>query len=162
MICKTTARTLTAAAMLPLAALGAEATGTLSVSVTALSSCTVTPLPLAFGNYTPASGGVTATTTLAVLCTLNTPYKVRLGAGENSADVAGRKMKVALGTETLDYGLFTDAGHTSNWGQTDGVDTVDDTGAGVANTHTVYGLIPGSQFVPAGAYTDNVTITVNY
>lgn len=151
------------AALAPAAAIGAQATGTLSVSATVLTSCTVTPLPLLFGNYTPASGDATATTTITVLCTLGTPYNVRLGSGQNSVDVAARKMLVGGGgTDTLNYELYRDASHTQNWGETDTTDTVDSTGTGLLEVHTVYGVIPGEQFVSAGVYTDSVTITVDY
>ncbi len=142
--------------------LAAQATGTLSVSATVLSTCTVTSLPLAFGNYTPSAGDLAATTTVSVLCTLGTPYKVRLGTGQNSSNVTTRKMKIAAGSETLSYALYRDASRTQNWGETDGTDTIDDTGTGLLKAHTVYGVIPGNQFVPAGVYSDSVTITVNY
>ncbi len=150
------------AALAPTMAIGAQASGTLSVSATVLSSCTVSALPLAFGSYTPAVGELTGTTTIAVLCTLSTPYHVRLGTGQNSSDVAERKMKIAAGADTLSYALYRDAGRTNNWGQTNGTDAMSGTGSGLLQNISVYGAIPANQFVPAGVYADSVTITVDY
>ncbi len=65
--------------------------------------------------------------------------------------------------------LFTDAARTTNWGQTIGTDTVTGTGAGFAVANAValnvYGRVPdtvANQSVPAGNYTDTVTVTVTW
>ncbi len=150
------------AGVLPLAAPAATATGSLAVSATVLDVCTVSALPIAFGNFSPSGSATDATTTITVLCTLNTPYTIRLDDGANGSAVTARKMKIAAGTDTLDYALYSDASRTQNWGETDGTDSVAGTGTGLSASHTVYGRISASQYVPAGVYTDTVTITVNY
>lgn len=58
--------------------------------------------------------------------------------------------------------FFSNSGRTTNWGNTVGTDTVAGTGSGVAQTLTVYGQIPASQFVRSGSYTDTVVATVTY
>jgi spore coat protein U-like protein len=79
---------------------------------------------------------------------------------------------VATGTGYLGYGLFSDSQRQQPWG--DGGAS----GARVSGTvttsllalvclpgnrsHTVYGRLPASQNVPAGAYTDSVMLTVTY
>jgi spore coat protein U-like protein len=62
----------------------------------------------------------------------------------------------------LGYGLFTDSGHVTNWGNTIGTDTVTGTGSGAAQALTVYGEIPASELVAPGSYSDTITATVSY
>ena len=66
------------------------------------------------------------------------------------------------GLDTLDYGLYTDVGRATNWGNTVGDDAVTGTGSGAAQTLTVYGQIPAGQLIEIGAYTDTITATVTY
>lgn len=156
-------RTAAAACILISAAATADtATGSFLVSATVLKACTVTPTPLAFASYSPAAN-VDGTSTIAVLCTLNTPYKIALDKGANGASVSARKMKLLTGADTLSYSLFSDSNRTANWGETVGTDTLDATGTGLLVTHTVYGRIGASQSTsPAGVYNDTVQVTVNY
>lgn len=151
---------LIAAIALPLASSdAATATATIAVTATVLSFCTLAAAPLAFGTY--SSAAVTATTTLSVTCTSGTPYNVGLDAGVGTgATVAARKMTFT--TSTLTYGLYSDAGHTTVWGNTIGTNTVTGTGTGLLQSLTVYGQIPGAQFVAPGAYVDTVTATITY
>lgn len=144
-------------------AFSATATTTIPVTATVLNVCTVSALALAFGNYDPTSATATdATTTLAVLCTLSQGYTVRLSQGVTGTAVTARKLIRTSGTEVLGYSLYRDSSRTLNWGVTDATDTVDATGTGLTQTHTIYGRIPAGASVAAGAYTDTVTVTVNY
>ncbi len=137
----------------------ATATGTIAVSATVLSFCAIAALPLAFGNYSNAA--LSATTTLTVTCTSGTSYNVGLDSGIGTgASVATRKM--SLLTNTLNYSLYSDAGHSTVWGNTIGTNTETGTGTGLVQTLTVYGQIPGGQAVAPGAYLDTVTATVTY
>lgn len=162
------ARAISAAVLLGLsahsaAAQAATATDTMTVSATVQSACVVSANPLAFGNYNPTSGSNTdATTTLSVTCTSGTSYTVGLSAGTgNGATVSARKM--TGGGNTLNYALYQDSARSTNWGNTPGTDTPASATAGAsAATLTVYGRITGGQNVPAGTYTDSVTVTVNY
>lgn len=141
------------------AASAATATSTIAVSATVLSFCTITALPLAFGNY--STGLVNAATTLAVACTVGTSYNIGLDLGAGTgATVAQRKM--TLNTSVLNYGLFSDAGHTTPWGQTIGTNTLAGTGTGLVQTISVYGQIPANQIVAPGLYTDTVTAIITY
>lgn len=158
-----TGLTLAALAFMPVAAQAATASTTFAVSTTVLTACTVTALPLAFTTYDPTSASNTdATTTLSVLCTTGTPYTIGLDKGTNGTAVTARKMKLATGADLLPYQLFTNSGHTTNWGTTVGTDTVAGTATGILQTVTVYGRIPSGATVSAGAYTDTVTVSVNY
>jgi spore coat protein U-like protein len=60
------------------------------------------------------------------------------------------------------YKLFQDAGHTTNWGNTVGVDTVQGTQSGLAQNFTVFGQLPAGQSVPSGTYSDTITVTVTF
>lgn len=142
-------------------AYGASTSSTLTVNATVLSSCTVTPAILAFGNYSGTQ--VDGQTDITVLCTSGTAYTVVLDTGANSASLSPRTM-AGTPSGSLNYDLYNDSGRTTIWGDGSGATgTIADTGSGLAKTHTVYGRIPASQLgAPAGAYTDTVNITVNY
>ncbi len=144
-------------------AIASTATTTFSVNATVLSVCSVSASALNFGNYDPTSAtDLDASTTLDVLCTDGTSFTVGLNQGTASgATVSSRAM--VNGANTLDYALFQDAGRTTNWGNTPGSDTpAADTATVTANSLTVYGRVTAGQNVPAGGYSDTITVTVNY
>jgi spore coat protein U-like protein len=66
------------------------------------------------------------------------------------------------GTVKLNYGLFSDAAWTTNWGNTSGTNWVTGTGNGAAQPLTVYGQIPAAQYVTPGSYSDTITVSVTY
>lgn len=141
----------------------ATTTTTFPVTATVLKACAVNANPLAFGTYDPtAATALDATSTLSVLCTVGTSFTVGLNAGTSTgATVTARKM--TSGANTLAYALFQEAARTNNWGNTPGTDTPPAVTAPVLpSTLTVYGRVAPGQNVPAGAYTDTVTVTVNY
>lgn len=162
---KTPIKALTLAVLtcLPLPAFSVTETTTMPVTATVLNVCTVSALALAFGNYNPTSATATdATTTISVLCTLSQAYTVRLSQGVNGIAVTARRLIRTSGTDLLGYSLHRDSARTLNWGITDATDALAATGTGLTQTHTVYGRIPAGAAVAAGAYTDTVTVTVNY
>jgi spore coat protein U-like protein len=65
------------------------------------------------------------------------------------------------GGATLKYSLYSNSGHTTNWGNSSGT-WVGGTGNGSAQTLTVYGQIPANQQSVSGNYTDTIIATVNY
>lgn len=154
--CSLTALILTISAPL----FAATATASLIVTATVLASCTVTGSTIAFGNY--AGTQLDQTGNIAVLCTNGTSYTIALDAGAGTgATTSVRKMTGSLGG-TMNYALYRDAGRTNLWGSTAGTDTQAGTGSGLLQSLTVYGRIPASQTPLAGAYTDNVTVTLTY
>lgn len=159
--------TLTAGVLSAGAANALTATNTFQVTATVQATCSTSAGTLAFGNYTPGAGPVTGTTTLSVRCTKNTPYTVFLNAGTTAGGTLAQRL-MASGTNTLQYNLYTTAAATTVFGDTTGgTGQGAGTGAGVAtaNTLTVFGVLPDSaanQAAVPGAYTDTVTITVNY
>ena len=134
-------------------------------------SCAVTPAPaaVAFGSYNPISGTADTTTgNIAVTCSalvlFTASYVISLSTGA-SGSYTTRFMN--LTGNHLNYNLYTQAARTTVWGDgTAGTVTVSDsyTAIGLSETrnYTVYGLLPALQAVPAGAYTDTITVTVTY
>jgi hypothetical protein len=66
------------------------------------------------------------------------------------------------GLAAQNYGLFQDAGHATNWGNTIGTDTESGTGNGAVQTFTVFGNLPAGQFVAPGSYNDTITTTLTF
>lgn len=144
----------------------ATATGNFNVQITITESClfSTTPSGLDFGTKARSSAGnVDLNGNLVVNCSLGTPFRIGLGAGASSgATVTTRKMTGTGGT--INYNLFRETGRTTNWGNTDTVDTVPSVGTGVDQTLTVYGRVAGGANVnvAAGLYTDTVVATIYY
>lgn len=139
-------------------------TGTLPVTATIQGLClTVTPTPLAFGNYIPGTE-LDVQTTVLVTCVLSTTYSLSLGPGVNGT-VVNRLMKNATSSSTLQYNLYQDSAHTIVWGDTSGGQIMTGlTGEGLAQTYQIYGKIPATQANPPsiGSYSDSVVITATY
>lgn len=146
----------------PTVAVASTATSTMAVSATVVASCTVATTSMSFGTYNSAT--LSGTATVTATCSNTTPYNVGLNAGTaNGATVTTRAMFVS-GTPAvvLNYGLYSNSGHTTNWGMTVGTDTVSGTGNGSGQAITIYGQIPASQLVAPGSYTDTITATITY
>jgi spore coat protein U-like protein len=139
------------------------ATTTFQVTANVLATCTISAGTLAFGNYTGLVQ-VASTTTLTATCTDTTAYNVALNAGVGiGATELNRLMTDASMSHTIPYSLYRDAGHTLNWGNTIGIDTLTGTGNGLAQVLTVYGVIPTGAFVEPGSdYTDTISVTLTY
>ena len=134
-----------------------EATATFNVTATVLSSCNVAATDLEFGNYDPTAGDLDSTSTITATCTAGTEYEIALGQGQNTS----RQMK-NVGGEFLDYELYQPDGYTTIWGDVGGATVTQTSTAGGPVNYTVNGRITGGQYVTAGAYTDEVLVTVTY
>jgi spore coat protein U-like protein len=104
---------------------------------------------------------IDASTTITITCTNTTAYNVGLSPGNGTgATVTNRLM--TNGAVTVQYGLFSDAARSVNWGQTVPTDTVAKVGTGAAQVLTVYGRVTAGRFVAPGTYNDIITATVTY
>jgi spore coat protein U-like protein len=111
--------------------------------------------------YNPTSPvPLTGTSIITVQCTLGDVFHVQLNQGLYGVNVTHRVL--SDGIQTLSYFLYRDPAMTLNWGQTNGVDTVDSTGTGLAQSFTIYGMTPALQNVSPGVYTDTVQVTVSF
>ena len=150
--------------LLPTAALADTASSTLNVSATVTANCTVSTSEIAFGDVNTLSGSdVDGSGGITVTCTNGTDWEATAGVGGGSgASYANRRL--SAGAELLNYNLYTDAARTSVWGDGSGTTvTIADTGTGTAQNVTIYGRVGSGQTgVPAGDYTDSVSVTVTY
>jgi spore coat protein U-like protein len=137
-------------------------TGTFNVQVTIAGTCLLNSATiLDFGTQGVLAANVDQTSTITSTCTNTTPYDIGLDQGVHGGSVLTRQMKAA-GPALINYFLFSDAGRTTNWGNTVGTDTVHTLGTGSAQAFTVYGRItPQPSPLPA-LYTDTITVTVTF
>jgi spore coat protein U-like protein len=131
----------------------------------AAQTCTFHITAMAFGSYTGGGAALpgTATGSWTGNCSGSWTIPLNQGTGANATETT-RYMTGPGGAE-IAYGVFQDAAHTTNWGNTTGTEK---TGTGYANV-TFYGLITSGQFPTPGTYTDtlstatqsfNVSVTV--
>jgi spore coat protein U-like protein len=120
---------------------------------------------LNFGSYDQAiADPLENVNTVTVTCSIGTGYTIGLVLGAS----ATTELRIMTdGTNTLNYALYRDSSRTQLWGNTVGTDTEPGTATTSTvplgtNIHTVYGRISSGQNVPAGIYTDIVTVTVAY
>jgi len=143
----------------------ATATTAFAVTATVLSGCTVAATDLAFGNYSSTAPVPTdATNTVTAVCSDGIAYTIAGGAGGGvGATVAARKMTGTILGGTLNYLLYSDAAHTTLWGDgTLSTVTVGATASLLPQLYTIYGRIPIGQNSAAGLYADLVTVTLSY
>jgi spore coat protein U-like protein len=155
-------------------ATGATKTTTFAATATVASNCFINSASaMAFGTYTPGTGNVNQTSTIAVRCTSATPYGIGLSAGTGTGSTfTQRTMTSATVVGTLQYNLYTTVARTVVWnnpatpaatGTSQG-----GTGTGLANVfnHTVYGQLQDSATsqaaAPANNYTSTITVSINY
>jgi spore coat protein U-like protein len=146
----------------------AATTADVAISATVVSSCSITALPVAFGDYDALSSTPDdATGSVDVTCSVGSDPKIWLGQGLNAgagstAAVPVRRM-VNGGTNFLSYQLYQESSHTNIWGGTDGSSPAAATATDLNPvTSTIYGRIPINQASTLGAYSDTVVATVNF
>ena len=160
-----------ALAMVAFAAAAGTAGGTLAVSATVNTNCTVNSPTLTFTAIDPtANVNSTGQANLSVTCTRGTTLvDIKLGPGGHQI-VSGSR-QVNSGANNMAYALYTDSGHTTLWGDssTTGIGNKLSTGfsaftsVATPQTFTVYGLIlAAAEDVPAATYTDSVAVTVDF
>ena len=136
-------------------------------------NCTASAGGIAFGIYNPLSALADASTgTLKVTCngsgtgSANVTVNVSLSTGL-SGSYATRKM--FSGANALNYNIYWSTAYNQIIGDGSGGSFAGSAGpfvvpAGGSNfaTGTLYGLIPASQDVAPGAYSDVIVVTVTY
>jgi spore coat protein U-like protein len=136
-------------------------------------NCTASATGIAFGIYNPLSAVATASTgSLKVTCngsgtgSANVTLNVTLSTGL-SGSYATRKM--FSGVNVLNYNIYWSTAYNQIIGDGTGGSFAGAAGpfpvpAGGSNfaTGTLYGLIPATQDVAPGGYSDVITVTVTY
>jgi spore coat protein U-like protein len=135
---------------------------TFRVSARVEAVCEVTATDLAFGTYTSNLGApLQGTTQLRATCTPGSTYTVGLNEGTSPGATVNQR-KMVSGAQVLNYQLYSDSARSKIWGNTPGTDTETGVGTGLAQDRTVFGAVPQAQVVPAGDYTDTITVRVYY
>ena len=121
-------------------------------------SCTFGVVSVVFGNYdTLTNTTLDGTGSISVTCDATDSYTVALSSGHGS--LLNRQM--LAGTSILYYNLYTDTQRSIIWGDgTSGTSLL--SGSATSATYSIYGLIPGGQNIPAGTYSDVVTVTLSF
>lgn len=135
-----------------------QATSTMVVSATIEPNCLISTTDLNFGTVGLMEEDATAEASATITCTPDADYSISMGDGLH-ADGDQRRMESSAG-DYVTYDLYQDSSHSQAWGNTTGSDTVDGTASGT-DTFEVYGVVP-VQSVPAGTYSDVITVTVTY
>jgi len=151
--------------------MAATETSTLDVTASVAASCSVTASPMSFGTISSdASTDLNSTTDLFINCTSGSAYNVSLDAGLYFSSPLRRVKNT--GTDYIVYKLYSDAGHTTEWGDSDFAGTytaapsVSNSGSGSNQTLTVYGVMSpgnaGSTLVAGTSYSDTINVTLNF
>jgi spore coat protein U-like protein len=112
---------------------------------------------VAFGTYTSTT--LTTTGTVSFTCPPSQSFTIGLNGGTGSGESVTNRFMTGPGGATLNYGLYTNSTHTSNWGNTSPTWYSGTTITG-NDPITVYAQLLGSQYPTAGTYTDTITATI--
>lgn len=110
-----------------------------------------------FGNY--SSTTLTTTGTVNFKCPSGQSFTIGLNAGTGSGETVTNRFMTGPGGAKLNYGLYTNSTHTSNWGNTSPTWLSGTTITG-NDPITVYAQLPGNQYPTPGSYTDTITATI--
>ena len=111
-----------------------------------------------FGTYTgtvvsPGSSPFT------INCPSGQSYQILLNQGQSSTGTETVR-KMSNGTARLNYGLYQNAAHTTNFGNSSASGYVPGTGSGTAQTIPMYPQLTAGQNVATGTYTDTITASL--
>jgi spore coat protein U-like protein len=134
------------------------------VQANVINACNIGATNVSFGSAGVLNTALTATGTITAQCTAGDTYSIALNAGSTAgATVTNRMMALAGGSATVSYGLYSDGGHSTIWGDgTSGTITNGGTATGGNQAYTVYGLVPTQSTPLPGNYGDTVTATITY
>ena len=117
-----------------------------------------------FGSVPSAKVLVDSTSTITVTCTNLVPYDVTIDNGLHPP-LGATQRKMANAGNLLDYELYLDVAHTQRWhdaGFLSGTFKLIAIGSGAAQINTVFGQVTSTSSTPPGAYSDVVTVFLNF
>lgn len=128
--------------------------------------CSVSSTSVIFANYDVfSSTAATGTGSITLSCSPAANVEIAVGASFNSGAFSPRRMKHAVYSDTLDYNLYTSPTMIQIWGDgTNGTATAAYNNVKKSNIPpvSIYGKIVPLQNIPAGSYSDQLTITITY
>lgn len=137
--------------------------------------CAVSVTPVSFGPYDIfANVDATSSGSVTITCTRETSDPSSIRVAYAAAASAGASNSYASRTllgplDALRYNLYTNANYTTVWGNGasatlvfSGRLTLSQGNPTRSAMHTVYGRIPRLQDIGAGAYVDNINVTVTF
>ena len=136
------------------AALAQTSTDTLTVTANVAATARITSVgDIAFGAYDPTDPvGLDSTGSVSVRATNGLAYWIYIGADRTMTD----------GTYNLLYELYSDAPGGAIWGSTLAGGEAYTSTTNAVQTYTIHGRVAALQDVGVGAYTDTVTITMEW
>ena len=133
-----------------------------TASATVVNNCLISATNVAFTSTGVLSSALNASGAITARCTNGDAYQIALSSGL-SGSVAARQMQRTGGGGAVNYQLYTDAAHTSAWGDgTVGTTMATGTGSGNAVSITVYGRVPAQTTPMPGNYSDTITATISF
>lgn len=134
----------------------------IGVTATAPSGCSMditSASNMDFGTTSTLTSEVNSSSAIQLQCPSNTQWQLGLSNGLNNV---GTTRRMRNQSNYVRYELYQDSSRTKRWGNTANTDTY--TGTGGANTIVVpvYGKVPVQNNVPAGSYSDTITVTLSY
>lgn len=136
---------------------GQSADAPLDVTANVVANCTITTLPVDFGDYDPLAAGNDddGVGTITIRCTRGAGVSIDLDLGLNAV---GGLRHMTDGTDNLNYELYTDAPGGTVWNSL----AIAASANFAARNFSVFGRIPAGQDVGVGVYNDTVQATINY
>ncbi len=133
-----------------------------TVHATNTATCNLSATAMSFGTLANLTTAQATTNQIAITCTTGAAYAVALNNGINGGTGPTNRIMVSPSNQKLSYGIFKDAAHVQAWGATNGANTLNGTGTGIAQNLTAYALLPAQGNPSAGTYSDTVVVTINY
>jgi spore coat protein U-like protein len=137
-------------------------TATFDVTLKIIADCSIAANALDFGQAQGVlSTAVKVTSSINVTCSNSTPYNVGLSAGTGAGSSGTTRYMSGTGgnTATVQYNLYQTSNGTQ-WGNTQGTDTMAGTGNGQSQVLTVHGEIPAQNTPAPDTYKSTITATV--
>lgn len=131
-------------------------------------ACNVAVTGVNFGPYDAAAAlPRDSTGSVTVSCDQNPPLDLTITIGPSGTTGAyqPRSMRSTIGTDRLNYNLYTDASRNVVWGDGTAGTTaviVRRVNRNRVQTATIYARTPPGQDVPPGVYADTLVVTILY
>ena len=144
----------------PCAAAG-RATNQFQVSVSPVSNCTVSALPLSFFIPVPTNVNVDSTSTITIKCPPQTAWTVDIDTGLYSNGINRRVFNAGYNAY-INYDVYKDPPRSAVWGTGGTKNVGGNSGPTGGSLLTVYGRVASVKTLKTGSYLDTLTVTVTF